>query len=221
MNLTKSYLFPPVQSLLLKNLNNRPYLHGTAIVKGVLDALWSQVRSDICDFEIRLKKKLMSNATLFINRAGERHGYEPEKEDIVVSGTFSCEGIPYEFQLTPTLIPCTDILVVDEKALAARMYETDSSWMMDVTLDDDIHICINEVSKTSNQLMFAVQPGIVMSPDKQTWFVGYKLPSLNFLSEPATQVGVSKEYRMLSPNRMMRWISVNRQIVGERICVYA
>ena len=229
MHITNPKIFRPVNSLTLKNLNTRAYLHGTAIVKGVLDCLWSQSMNvpgykkgwEVRDFEIRLKRKLMFNPTMFINVVGERHGYEPEKDEVVVQGTFSCQEISYEFQLTPTLVPCTDILVVDEKALAARMYETPDFWQMDTSPEDDIHVCLNEVSKTSNQAMFAAQPGIVMSPEKQTWFVSYRLPRLNFLSEPSTQVGVSKVYKMLGVNKMVRWISVNGQVVGERICVYA
>ena len=200
--------------LSLKNLNKRPYIHGTSIVKGVLDELWSSF-STFSDFEIRLKKPLMYQPNIVISEIEERNPLA------VVTGKFYTNLTQFYFNLIPSELSCSDFIAVDEDLLTRRVYETATDWSMDITPDDDAHVCINEVSKTSNQQLFAAQPGIVMSPKKQTWFVGCRIPSLSFLKTNIYKVGVSKTYRMLTPYCMERFILINDMIVGDRICVYA
>jgi hypothetical protein len=214
--------FPSEQLLLLKNLNERPYIHGTSIVKGVLESIQGSANAVVTDFEIRLRKKLISNPMLYISPAGESLGdvYDYEAHWAVV-GAFLCLGQVFEFHLVNTNSPCTDVLSVDEKALSSRVHEDGNYWKIRTTLEDDIHVCLNEVSKVSNQLLFAEQLGLEMTPDKQTWFVGYRLPTLHFLSSVAYEVGVSKAYRMLTQNKMLRKVLVNGKVVGDRVCVYA
>lgn len=199
----------------LENLNSRPYIHGTSIVKGVIAAI-DEGFGLITDFEIRLKRKLVNNPTFLLSY--EKNSLPVET---VVTGSFTKNKQKAFFALIDEGKPCAKVLTVDEVALSTRIYESETNWLMNLRQRDDIHVCLNEVSKVSNQALFAAQPGIVISPEKQTWFVGYKLPSLEFLSHFAYVVGVSKAYRMLTPTCMVRQIIVNDRPVGERICIYA
>lgn len=201
-------------NLSLINLNNRPYLHGTSIVKGVLDAIWSEYPT-IQNFEIRLKAKLATQPLMIISENLE------VVDGVVAVGKFQYNNTQLYFYLLPTEKNCTEKLIIDELSLGSRLYETDTEWCMDIITSDDIHICLNEVSKISNQDLFAIQPGITMEKGKQTWFVGYKLTSLDFLNSPCSVIGISKKYKMLTANCMERYISINGNSVGSRTCIYA
>lgn len=200
--------------LTLTNLNNRPYIHGTSIVKGVLDSLTSEY-SKIYDFEIRLKSKLMYQPIMCISKEQFNH------PSAVVTGSFMFNEYKYWFYLTQSANICTNILQIDEQELSSRVYEDNDAWSLDMLSTDDIHVSLNEVSKLSNQFLFAAQPGIIMSPDKQTWFVGYKLPDIEFLKISQPKISVSKGYEMLTSVCMKRQIIMNDKIVGDRICIYA
>lgn len=197
----------------LLNLNNRPYVHGTSIIKGVLSTIVGQYPT-ISDFNISLNKKLMTAPVLDISTS------EIVSPDAAVIGSFKSPTQMY-FQLLPSSDPVTSIYVVDEEAITGRIFETSDEWCLELLFGDDMHVCYNQVSKISNKILFAEQPNIVISPDKQTWFVNCEFPSIEFLKNKQGTIGVSKSYTMLSPRRMKRSLSFNGKFVGYRTCVYA
>ena len=199
----------------LVNLNNRKYIHGTSIVKGIFDKLKDFQFDKISNFEIRLKKQLLTQPDMFIL------DQEKYPDDAVCIGKFSLENTIKYFYLLSTNRPCTDILKIDESIIGTRLKESDSEWYMDVNDSDDIHVCFNQISKISNQQLFAEQSHIVIEKDKQTWFVGYTLPSLQFINQSYFRIGISKQYKMLTPICMKRQITVNNIIVGDRTCIYS
>lgn len=193
----------------LLNLNTRPYIHGTSIVKGVLDILKTNYLQ-VNDFEIRLRKKLMKQPSMHIVESSDY------PNNSIATGKFN----NVYFYLTESNRDCIDSIKIDEKKLKEKIEEDGLEWYMNINEDDDFHVCLNEVSKTSNQLLFSMQPNIILDKNKQTWFVGYKLPTLDFLGEKCHRVGVSKKYHMITPICMKRWITYNGIEIGERVCIY-
>lgn len=200
--------------LTLSNLNDRPYIHGTSIIKGILDSL-NVYYPEAKQFNIRLKKKLIYQPLLTISQI------ETYDAASIATGFFQNNDIKYYFNIIPTNKKCLDKITVDEAALNTRIYETDTDWRMDLNKADDIHVCLNEISKSSNQILFASLPNIAMDNKKQTWFVGCYFPNLDFLKQDLKVAAVSKKYEMLTPTCMKRFIIINDQYIGDRICIYA
>lgn len=197
----------------LVNLNDRVYVHGTSIMRGLLAEL-NRDFQQAEEFEIRLKKKLMFLPILTVQDS------ENAPSEATAIGKFKENGIQYYFYLTPSDIPCTQKLIVDEKYIRDRMYETDTEWCVNLE-EDDILICINEITKASNMELFTKEPHIVVAPGKQTWLAGFKLPSIAFFNKPCKVIGISKEYQMLAPTCMRRYVTIDGVRVGERIGIYA
>ena len=197
------------------NLHNRPYMHGTSILKGVITVIQNNF-TDISDFEIRFKQQLYSQPIVCIT------------DELVmgaVFGTFKINNKIWHFHLieTHTILsysPDTDIdLLYDEDIIGDRMCETDTEYYLDITPADDLHLCYNIMSKLSNTFLF--EKVLELSPKKHTWLVGYQLPTLDFLTKKTGRLGISKDFTMVSHNCMKRQITFDNIIAGHRLCVYA
>lgn len=200
-----------VHQLNLRNLNNRAYVHGTSIVKGLVDFLSAEAMQ-ITDFNIRLRKKLLTQPEVILTDVEESH------PTAAAVGSFTATTKMF-FYMLPTNIPVNEKDIVDEKCLSDRVIESATEWNMQVHPGDDMHLCFNEVSKLSNQILFAEQ--LPMDVSKQTWFVGYSLNDLSFLSNPIATIGISKEYTMLTPICMKRTMTVDGTVIGSRVCIYS
>ena len=197
------------------NLHNRPYMHGTSILKGVISVIENNF-TNVSDFEIRFKQQLYSQPVVCIT------------DELVmgaVFGTFKVSDNTYHFHLIDTSTSLeyssdTDIdLLYDENIIGNRMYETDIEYCLDITPADDLHLCYNVVSKLSNIFLF--EKVLELSPKKHTWLVGYQLPNLDFLSKKTGRLGISKDFIMVAHNCMKRQITFDNVIAGHRLCVYA
>lgn len=201
-------------NLNLVNLNNRPYIHGTSIVKGILDKLREQYYN-ITNFEIRLKKKLTTQPILNLSQT------KLNNTDAVIVGQFEVDNKIVFFDLVPTENTCTSFKIVNESELEKRIYQTEKFWCIDLNEMDDIHVCLNSLSKFSNYVLFSSLPNIEINSTKQTWFVGYKLESINFLYKKQQTIAISNDYEMITPTCMKRQIYANKMRVGDRITIYA
>ncbi len=197
----------------LTNLNNRSYIHGTSIVKGVLAALTSNYT--VSNFEIRLRKKLIVQPVMAVTNMPVL------SDDAIATGKFHFGSLIRYFNLYPTPVTRVPVLTIDEHSLESRVKSESGWWEMPLLPGDDIHVCYNSVSRLSNQLLFSYIPGIEMVTSKQTWFVGCKFPSLDFLSSTIGTLGVSAQHQMLTPICMNRFLLFNGEVVGERTCIYA
>lgn len=202
------------EQLNLFNLNNRPYVHGTSIVKGVFDSLNAKFLN-ISDFEIRLKKKLTSQPILNVFEK------EYKNENAVSVGQFKCSNNKYYFNLLPSKHLCSNVVNIDESRLEKRILCTEKDWSMNIDPADDLHVCLNTLSKFSNRVLFKLQSDIVIVDSKQTWFVGYKLPKINFFYEPCFKISMPKEYEMVNKICMKRQFFINDIYAGERFTIYA
>lgn len=202
------------KELNLINLNNRKYVHGTSLVRGILDLLKEEFIT-ILDFEIRLRKKLFTQPIINIFR--EEH----KDENSVSIGQFNCDGINYYFNILPSENICDKFNEIDEVQLEKRIYQTDTDWCMNTTPNDDLHVCLNTVSRYSNKVLFSTQTGIEVDESKQTWFVGYKLPTIDFFYLPCNTISISKNYEMLNKTCMKRQFLVDGVFAGERVTIYA
>jgi hypothetical protein len=200
--------------LQLSNLNHRPYIHGTSLVKSILDCLATNF-SSVENFSIRLSKKLLGNPKILIKQSNS------VSEKSVANGSFTSNQSICYFDIVDTKTKVTDIYYIDEKSISRRIYQDDLYFLMKVNEDDDIQVCFNEISKVSNQVLFGSLPNFVMTADKQTWFVGLDLPSIDFLSDGLKVIGVSKEFKMLNKSCMQRTLMANEVLVGHRTCIYA
>jgi len=203
----------------LSNLHNRPFLHGTSIIKGILDKLKDEYNI-ITNFNVRIRKQFYNQPILCITDEIDHN------KEGMISGDFYHAGNQIYFHLVESenkvlVDTSADIdLFYNEDDFKSRIVETDLGWFMNFSLTDDIHLCYNVISKISNQYLFSIQPGFVFEPNKQTWFVGYHLPKLDFLENNKGVVGVSREYIMLAKTCMKRKLFFNGDLVGDRICVY-
>jgi hypothetical protein len=197
------------------NLHNRPYMHGTSILKGIISIIENNF-IDVSDFEIRFKHQLYSQPVVCIT---------DELVAGAVFGTFRMNNKICHFHLIETSTalsysPDADIdLLYDEDVIGNRMFETDTEYYLDITPADDLHLCYNIVSKLSNMILF--EKVLELSPKKHTWLVGYQLPTLDFLNKKTGRLGISKDFTMVAHNCMKRQITFNNVIAGHRLCIYA
>jgi hypothetical protein len=127
----------PLQMLLkVTNLNERQYIHGTSILHPIVDILFANAIHPITNFEIRLHAQIRHCPYLFVtnNAILERQPH------MHATGMFVSGGKQHTFYLLDSDIPCTDILRLDEAAVARRAYRKAETWQIDTNSSDDVYV---------------------------------------------------------------------------------
>ena len=192
------------------NLNQRKYVHGTSIVRGVIEELISKF-DFVQNFKIRLLKPLYH---LPIIHVGQKSEDKP-----AVAGSFEANGLTIPYYLTESDQPCTGANVIDERELERRVLEWPDRFIVNLNRDEDIMVAWSAIERPCNFALFD-RLGM-LTPGKQMWFTGMELDNLSFFEELPMSVGSSTAYERPSEFCIRREIYFNQRLVGIRTAVYA
>lgn len=192
------------------NLNKRKYIHGTSIVRGVIEELLRKY-GVVQDFKIRLLKPLYKLPIIHI---GQKSLEKP-----AVGGSFSINGIMFPYYLTESDQDCTAANVIDEADLERRAKEWQNQYIISLKPNEDIMVAWSAIERPCNFALFD-RLGM-MVPGKQMWFTGMELDSLSFFKEQPLSVGSSTEYERPSEFCIRRKLYFNNKPIGIRTAVYA
>lgn len=200
------------------NLNSRKYIHGTSLLKGLLE-LVGTARGKVTDFSLRLHKPLYKLPRIEVYPVAA--GIEvPPKQHIVASGLFQVDFAPHQYFVTQSDIDCTKVLEIDEKALEERIETSEERYFInDLWPHDDPWVALSAIERTRNLRLFK-ELG-VWAEGMQMWFTGINLKNLEFLNEPLSTVSSSIKYELLSPKCAKRTVYYNGAEIGTRVAVCA
>lgn len=194
----------------LENLNQRKYIHGTSLVRGVANEIVKQYQS-VQSFKIRLLKPLYFLPVLVI---GTESTIKPS-----AAGSFVADGQTIPYYLVESDIPCTRTLAIDEAELERRVNKWTDRFSIDLNFDEDAIVAWSAIERPCNFALFESLNLIV--PGKQMWFTGMELDDLTFLKTPLYSVGSSVKYERPSEFCIRREIFFNQKCIGIRSAVYA
>lgn len=197
-----------ISSLLpISNLNRRPYVHGTSVVRSLLTSLSALGR--VRELEIKFTRPLFHRPYLHLYLTAER----PSSIASCVTGHLELNGRRCNYELVDSDVECTEYETVDEVLLATRIEEGENSSRL-VLEGTDPFVGWNVLGLSSNCELF---PRV---PEMQMWFTGNRFYDIDFVSLPPVSVELSRSYVLLSPRCVRRNVFYNGTWVGTRTSVY-
>lgn len=197
--------------LTVRNLNDRPYIHGTSTVRALLEYLW-EVMPNLKTFNIRLTGKLKGHPVLLL---GDK--LEPYQKE-VANGSFTNGAVETTFMLVDSYIPVREKNLVDEQAMLDRMEEEDGKFVIGgLSSSDDPLVAWTQIEKTVNTCVFKAR-----GFEGQAWFTGLRIDDVPLLmSGECTSVASSIDFELLSARCARRKIYYNDVLIGSRTAVFA
>ncbi len=183
-----------IYSCLLRatNLENRSYIHGTAIVRAVTRELL-ECYGSVKDFNIKLLKPLNNLPLLYV-------GEECKEGKPNAVGSFQTNGKTLPFYLLDSDQHC-------------------EAFIVDITHGGDIFLKWHYMLKTKAEDTFASSGWL--EEGKQFWFTGMTVFDVNYLLQTQVQSIGYSEMRMLPKMKFERDMFLNGVHVGTRTAVYA
>lgn len=196
----------------VKNLNNRPYIHGSSLVEALLSFLRFRY-GDVSDFNLRIHKPLHSLPDLQI------YTHAISGDSCAAVGHFKHNTYKYAFSIVPSGVPCAKFADVGEEAISQRILRyPDYFEIADPSLDENVHLLWNALAVAMNKEFFLKY----CAPDnRQLWLTGVSFDNLEFLDQLPKPLGLSTSFTQVAANCIKRDLLVKGQRVGTRTSVFA